>query len=103
MIETQRGVVRWDFSRELVAEGLYGAAGEGDVRLWPWLDAECRAVTMVELDGGVGGQALLQLGTRDVRRFLDASFAAVEAGDEGRRVDLDEVVQNLLEVGDSAS
>ena len=96
VFETPRGVVRWDFSRDLLADGLHAPAGEGDVRLWPCLDTECRAVTMVELYGGTGSQAVLQLSSRDVRRFLDASYAAVAEGAEGRGVDLDEVVVSLL-------
>ena len=101
VFETPRGVVRWDFSRDLLADGLYAPAGEGDVQLWPCLDTECRSVTMVELYGGTGSQALLQVASRDVRRFLDASYAAVPAGAEGRGVDLDEVVESLLGTGDA--
>lgn len=100
VFETARGEVRWDFGRELLAEGLYGPAGEGDVQLWPCLDTECHAVTMVELYGGTGSQALMQLTSRDVRRFLDASYAVVAAGAEGRGVDLNEVVESLLQTGD---
>ncbi len=103
VFETPRGEVRWDFGRELLAEGLYGPAGQGDVQLWPCLDTECHAVTMVELYGGTGSQALMQLTSRDVRRFLDATYLAVAAGAESRALDLDEVVECLLGPGDDGS
>lgn len=93
---TAIGPLRWDFARELLADGLHDHVGEGDVHLWPCLDADCRAVVMIELEGADGGLVELQAPSRQVAAFVAASHAAVPAGAEHRHVDLDALVGDLL-------
>src|SRR5690242_18796013 len=59
-VHTPRGEVDWTFSRDLLAEGLYDPAGDGDVQVWPCLSSDGSAVVIVELHAP-GGDALLQM------------------------------------------
>ena len=93
---TATGPLRWDFARELLADGLYDHVGEGDVRLWPCLDADCSAVVMIELEGADGSLVELLAPSRPVAAFVEASYAAVPEGSERRHVDLDALVETLL-------
>jgi len=77
----------WTFARALLAEGLGGPAGGGDVHIWP-----CgRARTVLELHSPYG-LALLQFDTSALRRFLLRTYAVVGVGEE----DLGEVVDRGL-------
>ncbi|WP_030613877.1 SsgA family sporulation/cell division regulator [Streptomyces fulvoviolaceus] len=69
--------VTWTFARALLAEGLAGPAGSGDVHIWP-----CgRSVTVVEFHSPYG-LALLRFDTAALRRFLLRTYAVVGAGQE---------------------
>jgi chaperone required for assembly of F1-ATPase len=79
--------VTWTFARALLAEGLRGPAGGGDVHIWP-----CgRDVTVVEFHSPYG-LALLQFRTPTLRSFLLRTYAVVGDGQE----DLDEAVERGL-------
>ncbi|MFJ9904683.1 SsgA family sporulation/cell division regulator [Streptomyces sp. NPDC101152] len=79
--------VTWTFGRALLAEGLRGPAGDGDVHIWP-----CgRARTVLELHSPYG-LALLQFDAAALHRFLLRTYAVVAAGEE----DLDEAVERGL-------
>ena len=93
---TASGPLRWEFARELLADGLYDHVGAGDVHLWPCLDSECRAVVMIELEGADGSLVELQAPSRQVAAFVAASYAVVPEGDERRHLDLDALVDELL-------
>jgi hypothetical protein len=72
----ERGVT-WTFARSLLADGLQGPAGTGDVHLWP-----CgRARTVLEFHSP-HGLALLQFDTACLHRFLLRTYAVVGAGHE---------------------
>ena len=43
------GEVVWIFARDLLSRGLSGPAGEGDVHVWPSLDANGRTTVIMEL------------------------------------------------------
>jgi Streptomyces sporulation and cell division protein, SsgA len=88
-------MVRWVFSRDLLAEGLYEPAGDGDVHIWPYLDARGSAVVIVELSSP-DGEALLQARSHEVSDFLAQTREIIPVGAEGRHLDLDEVVTALL-------
>ena len=92
---TQGTLVRWVFSRELLAQGLFEPSGDGDVHVWPCLDACGCAVVMVELSSP-DGEAMLQAHSNDVSQFLRHTEQLVPLGDEGRHLDLDMVVARLL-------
>ncbi|MFI9151677.1 SsgA family sporulation/cell division regulator [Streptomyces sp. NPDC053367] len=69
--------VTWTFARGLLADGLHGPAGTGDVHIWP-----CgRARTVLEFHSP-HGLALLQFDTAALRRFLLRTYAVVGAGHE---------------------
>jgi hypothetical protein len=83
--------VTWTFGRALLAEGLGGPAGSGDVHIWP-----CgRARTVMEFHSPLG-MALLQFDTTALRRFLLRSYAVVAAGREDVGAAVDEGLQALL-------
>jgi hypothetical protein len=90
----QGEAVTWTFGRALLAEGLRGPAGSGDVQIWP-----CgRSRTVMEFHSPLG-LALLQFDTAALRRFLLRSYAVVAAGreDVGAAVDrgLDALLGNV--------
>ena len=93
---TATGDVVWTFARDLLADGLSGPAGEGDVHIWPSLDASGRTTVIIELctrDGELVAQAVSQ----DIAQFLSSSFAVVPAGMESDRMDVDQLIARLLE------
>ncbi|MGK3941608.1 SsgA family sporulation/cell division regulator [Streptomyces caeruleatus] len=77
----------WTFARALLAEGLSGPAGGGDVHIWP-----CgRDATVVEFHSPYG-LALLQFPTDVLRGFLLGTYTVVGAGQE----DVEEAVERGL-------
>lgn len=95
VVQTRKGPVGWTFSRDLLAEGLYDPAGDGDVQVWPCLSTDASAVIVVELHAP-GGDALLQTPSRAVAKFVDEMYAAVPAGTESSHLGLDALVAQLL-------
>jgi hypothetical protein len=93
---TVDGDVVWAFARDLLVRGLGGPAGQGDVHIWPRLDAEGCATVIIELCSP-DGELVVQAGTRDVYQFLGRSLAAVPAGTETDRIDLDQLIDQLLQ------
>jgi hypothetical protein len=86
----------WVFGRDLLAEGLAGAAGDGDVRI-------CRAaddptVLIFELDSPFG-RAVIEGVAADFAEFLDRTYTEVAPGTETRFLNLDETVDRLLTSG----
>ncbi|MPZ60404.1 MAG: SsgA family sporulation/cell division regulator, partial [Propionibacteriales bacterium] len=49
LFRTKGSSVRWVFARDLLTEGVFAPAGDGDVHIWPCLDASGRAVVIIEL------------------------------------------------------
>lgn len=90
--------IRWVFARDLLAEGLFAPAGDGDVHVWPSLDNQCQAVVLFELISP-HGEALLQATSRDVSRFLHETFTMVPSGAEDMNLDIDHTVLQLLAEG----
>ncbi len=90
-ISLEGGDVEWVFARELLDDGLYQPAGEGDVHLWP-----CgRGRVMVEFESP-HGTAMVEFAAADLRRFLHWSYRCVPAGQEERHLDLDAHLAVLL-------
>ncbi|MBO8199654.1 SsgA family sporulation/cell division regulator [Streptomyces smyrnaeus] len=83
--------VAWAFSRELLAEGLRGPAGEGDVHICPCGQER----TVIELYAGEG-VAVLEFRAADLGRFLQHSYDLVPAGAETALLDLEEGFAALL-------
>ena len=86
--------VRWVFARELLADGLLGPAGDGDVRVWPGEDPT-RDVVVVELSSPTG-HARFEASATAVAAFLDRSYVLVAPGCESAHVDLDAALGALL-------
>lgn len=90
------GWLDWVFGRDLLAEGLAGAAGEGDVRIYR--DARDPAVVVFELDSPFG-RATTEGVAADLMAFLGQSYGVVRPGTEGSFLNLDEMVDLLLSSG----
>ena len=91
---TAAGDEAWTFARDLLARGLTDPAGEGDVHLWPCLDATGRAAVIIELCSP-DGELVVSARTQDIYRFLSCSLAAVPAGTESDHQDLDQLIDRL--------
>ena len=92
---TSAGNVVWTFARELLIRGLSEPAGDGDVHIWPCLDARGRAVVIIELCSP-DGHLLAQARTQDIYRFVNRTLALVPAGLESAHLDMDHLIDQLL-------
>lgn len=90
-ISLDGAAVNWAFARELLAEGLRGPAGRGDVRVRP--AGHERTVMEFHAEEGV---AMVQMRTADVRRFLARSYEAVPEGSEQMQLDVDRGLAELF-------
>jgi hypothetical protein len=95
VFRTGHSEVRWTFGRDLLAEGLYEPAGDGDVHVWPCLDNQGHAVVIIELCSP-DGEALVQARTGDLRSFVDRMNKAVAPGSESRLLDVDAAIAAIL-------
>jgi hypothetical protein len=89
--------VEWIFARELLAGGLKGRDGLGDVRVWP-APAQADAaeqVLHIELSSPFG-EARFEAPIRDVADFLRRTYRMVPAGEEGGFIDVEAELTNLL-------
>jgi hypothetical protein len=93
VLQASSGPVHWTFARDLLVEGQYEPAGDGDVHVWPCLTACGEAVVIVELCSPVG-ETLLQFPTRAVQDFVYSSLESVPLGRE--EVDVDGWLEQLL-------
>jgi len=83
--------VSWEFSRELLAAGVDGAAGVGDVRIRPYGHGR----TVLEFHGAEG-VAMVHVRTAELRLFLERAQELVPAGEEHRFLDLDRSLAALF-------
>ncbi|MEU8591671.1 SsgA family sporulation/cell division regulator [Streptomyces sp. NPDC048664] len=89
---TLEGVdVCWTFARDLLAAGLAGPEGHGDVRVRPYGYDR----TVVEFHAPEG-TAVVHIHSRDVRQFLRRSTALVPVGLEHLQLNLDEDLAELM-------
>lgn len=86
--------ISWVLARDLLAEGLVRASGEGDVHVWPAWE-EGREVVMISLSSP-DGQAVLEADATTLRVFLERTFVTVPPGTEGQHLDIDAVLSSLL-------
>ncbi len=84
--------IEWMFARQLVAEGLVGRAGEGDVRIWPSSDD---GDVYVELCSP-SGRALFAAPRSVLVEFVRRAAELVPPGTEVDHLDLDTELQMLL-------
>ncbi|WP_410568305.1 SsgA family sporulation/cell division regulator [Amycolatopsis sp. cmx-4-61] len=83
--------VRWLFGRDLLADGLLGRCGDGDVRIGPAGDP---ALVVVELSSP-DGAAVLEAPAKEIAAFLDRTYDVVPAGSESDWFDFDEEMEKL--------
>lgn len=93
--DTGDSKVRWVFARDLLATGVHEPTGDGDVHVWPCLDAFGRAVTILELTSP-DGEALMQARSGDVCAFLRRTESLVRRGCESELVDVDSAIAQIL-------
>ena len=93
---TGRSQVRWTFGRDLLSAGLYEPTGDGDVHVWPCLDADGHAVVVIELCSP-DGEALVQARTTDLSAFVERMSTAVVPGRESEHLDLDAAIAAIFE------
>lgn len=88
--------VRWTFARDLLIDGLYEPAGEGDVVVFPFIDPETgSAVTVLGLRSP-DGEFMAQVPQQVLQAFVRAMLASVPLGAESALVDLDRLVDLLV-------
>jgi hypothetical protein len=95
-LEAKSGRVTWTYARELLADGLYDPVGDGDVQVWPCLNGVGEAVVIIELCSPTG-QAMLQVGSREIQAFVTSTYELVPAGHEGSHLSMDALVAQLLD------
>jgi hypothetical protein len=90
--------VEWVFARELLAGGVVGMTGEGDVRVWP-ADAEpgSPAASAVNIAlASPDGEALLAAPAGQLIDFVERTYDLVPEGCESLHLDVDATIQALL-------
>ncbi|QIY74398.1 SsgA family sporulation/cell division regulator [Streptomyces sp. RLB1-33] len=86
--------VEWIIGRDLLADGLEGPAGQGDICVWP---AEEREVSdLYILLSPPDGTALLKAPAREIKTFLQETEAVVPRRAEPGRIDLDALLAHLI-------
>jgi hypothetical protein len=93
---TGHSSVCWTFGRDLLTEGLYEPAGDGDVHVWPCLDADGHAVVIIELCSP-DGEAMVQARTGDLSGFVERTSMAVRPGAESGHIDIDAAILAILD------
>ncbi|MGI8577585.1 MAG: SsgA family sporulation/cell division regulator [Nocardioidaceae bacterium] len=86
---------RWVFARDLLTDGLFQPTGHGDVQVWPCLDHEGRAVTILELCSP-DGAAMLQVRSDELSEFCRRTEELVASGTETGHLDVAAAVAELL-------
>ena len=94
---TSEGDVNWIFARELLAEGLRGPAGDGDVAVWP-SRTDGRDVLCISLSSP-SGRAMLEAARTDIEEFLARTYTVVPMGSEAALIDFDGLIERLLSDG----
>ncbi|MGW6359936.1 SsgA family sporulation/cell division regulator [Streptomyces sp. NPDC055092] len=89
--------VEWVLGRDLLADGLRGSAGCGDVRVWSAVGRGDQAMYIVL--GSPAGTALLEVPVEDVKAFLENTEAVVPRGTESGHIDWDLELANLFAKG----
>ncbi|MEN3303450.1 SsgA family sporulation/cell division regulator [Pseudonocardia sp.] len=91
--------VDWVFARDLLADGLLGPAGTGDVRVQPLPHDETR----VELElTSPSGHAVFTTCAATLSEFLERTFDVVPPTTEYSWLDFDDALSTLLEETDRA-
>lgn len=87
--------VEWACARELLSAGLEGRDGQGDVTVWPSVDADDSVVLEIALSSP-GGQAHVKASLQEISNFLGRTYALVAAGEETEHLDIQAELDDLL-------
>ena len=91
---TSEGDVNWVFARDILADGIRGPAGDGDIAVWPSqtdnADVFCLSLS------SPSGQALMEGSRAEVEEFLMRTYTVVPAGSESSLLDIDQLIDRLL-------
>ncbi|MFI1279825.1 MULTISPECIES: SsgA family sporulation/cell division regulator [unclassified Streptomyces] len=91
-------LARWNFDRQMLAEGLHRPVGEGDVAFSPHRAAGGDELRVALRRPGAEGQgsadAVLFVEARALTGFLEQTYAVTGAGEEF--LDLDKLLDELL-------
>ena len=90
--------VEWTFARDLLAIGIEGRAGLGDVTVWTSADSEGGApgsVLHIELSSPYG-QAHFEAPATEISDFLRRTYQIVPAGAETGHIDVEAELSELL-------
>jgi hypothetical protein len=88
----------WTFARDLLADGLIAATGDGDVRVWPERLGQATAAAMIRLTSP-DGMALLEAPYGLVAGFVVQVYERVRRGRESVFMDLDAGLTGFLAGG----
>lgn len=86
--------VEWIFARELLAAGLEGRAGDGDVKVWPD-DIAAGDVLNIALSSPFG-EAHFEAPLSATAEFLRSTYRIIPAGSESDFIDVDSELDELL-------
>ena len=86
--------VEWIFARELLAAGLHGPAGEGDVQVWPSDDSGLGVLNLAL--SSPFGEAHFEAPRTATAEFLHRTYAMIARGREHEFLDLDTELDDLL-------
>jgi hypothetical protein len=86
--------VEWIFARELLAAGLQGPAGEGDVQVWPSEDGGLEVLNLAL--SSPFGEAHFEAPRAATAEFLHRTYAMISRGREHEFLDLDTELDDLL-------
>ena len=90
------GDVSWVVARTLLLQGLASPAGEGDVKIYPSIDEDARAVAILDFCSP-DGRLVAQADSLQLQSFLARTFSAVPVGTESQYLDMDGMIANLLD------
>jgi hypothetical protein len=86
--------VEWIFSRELLAAGMDGPAGEGDVHVWPSDDHGLHTLNIAL--SSPFGHAHFEAPMTSIAEFLARTFAVIPATHESTYINIDSELDELL-------
>ena len=89
------GDVEWMVARTLLLQGLAAPTGDGDVKVYPSIDDDARAVAVLDFSSP-DGRLVAEACTHDLQTFLARTFATVPVGTESQHLDLDALIAGLL-------
>lgn len=86
--------VEWIFARELLAAGLGGPAGEGDVQVWPE-DSDGADLLNLALSSPFG-EAHFEAPLTATAEFLQSTYEIIPVGSESDFIDVDSELDEML-------